>query len=353
MTPALRVVAPGLATTVQDLGRPGYQHLGIPPSGALDQVSLQAANALVENPAGTGCLEIAYMGPTLAVEADSVRVALVGGKSGIEILSPEGDSVMRRHGAQETVMLERGQNFRVGMLGTCAVGYLAVEGGFAIAPVMGSQSTLTRAGIGGIEGRALRARDRIPLRKSAARERAEVILPPLDVAPPSRIRVVLGPQDDYFTEAGLRTLLQDTYTVTPATDRMGMRLSGPALEHSSKGYNIVSDAIATGSIQVPGNGLPIILLADRQTTGGYPKIAAVISADLPTLGRMTPGSIIAFEAVTVADAEEAARQLAARIAVFANEVVPLRRDRIVDEAKLLRENLVSGMVDAREGASGY
>ena len=111
------------------------------------------------------------------------------------------------------------------------------------------------------------------------------------------MRVVLGPQDDHFTPAGLRTLLESTYTVSHASDRMGMRLEGPTLEHSAKGYNIVSDGIAPGSIQVPGNGLPIVLLADRQTTGGYPKIATVISADLPALGRMTPGAKIAFEAV--------------------------------------------------------
>ena len=107
------------------------------------------------------------------------------------------------------------------------------------------------------------------------------MLPPLDLTPPRRIRVVLGPQDDYFTPAGLRALLESTYTVSQASDRMGMRLEGPPLEHSAKGYNIVSDGIAHGSIQVPGNGLPIILLADRQTTGGYPKIATVISADIP------------------------------------------------------------------------
>ena len=123
------------------------------------------------------------------------------------------------------------------------------------------------------------------------------MLPPLDLSPPRRVRIVLGPQDDYFTPAGLRTLLESTYTVSQASDRMGMRLEGPPLEHSAKGYNIVSDGIAHGSIQVPGNGLPIVLLADRQTTGGYPKIATVISADLPALGRMTPGAKIAFEVV--------------------------------------------------------
>jgi allophanate hydrolase subunit 2 len=149
------------------------------------------------------------------------------------------------------------------------------------------------------------AGDLVPLNLEKAGERDEVMLPSLDLAQPARFRVILGPQDDYFTPAGLRTLLEATYTLSPSSDRMGMRLEGPPLEHSSKGYNIVSDGTAHGSIQVPGNGLPIILLADRQTTGGYPKIAAVISAAIPALGRLTPGAKVTFEAVDIETAEAA------------------------------------------------
>jgi allophanate hydrolase subunit 2 len=132
---------------------------------------------------------------------------------------------------------------------------------------------------------------------------------------------------------------------------MGMRLEGPVLEHSSKGYNIVSDGIAHGSMQVPGNGLPIILLADRQTTGGYPKVATVISADLPGLGRMMPGAKIAFEAVDIETAEAAARALAADIADMASRLAPVRHAAVIDVTRLMGENLVSGVVNARE-ASG-
>ena len=286
MRPALRVVAPGLMTTLQDLGRPGYQHLGVPVSGALDHVSLRAANLLVGNAAGVGALEIAYQGPTLRVEADSVRIALAGGRAPIDILPPIATEAAA--GASPHMRARAscaGRCVKIGALAGSAVAYLAVEGGFDIAPVLGSQSTLTRAAIGGLEGRALKAGDVLPLKLGAADEREEVVLPPLDLSPRTRVRIVLGPQEDYFTPAGLRTLLESTYAVSQASDRMGMRLEGPALEHSAKGYNIVSDGIAHGSIQVPGNGLPIILLADRQTTGGYPKIATVISADLPALGR--------------------------------------------------------------------
>ena len=144
----------------------------------------------------------------------------------------------------------------------------------------------------------------------------------------------------------MQTLLSATYTITQASDRMGMRLAGPALEHA-QGYDIVSDGIATGAIQVPGDGLPIVLLADRQTTGGYPKIATVISADIPALGRLSPGAQVAFAAVTVAAAEAAARRLSRDIAALGHLVA--RGTPVLDAARLMGENLVSGMVDAREG----
>jgi biotin-dependent carboxylase-like uncharacterized protein len=348
MTAALRVRFPGLMTTVQDLGRVGYQHLGVPVSGALDPVSLRAANLLVGNPPDTAALEIAYQGPALAVEADSVRIALAGASAPAEIVSQDNEGVAERLLPLRSVRLRRGQVVRVGALTGGAVLYLAVEGGFDIAPVLGSRSTYTRAAIGGFQGRALRVGDAIPLTLADVAEREEQMLPSLDLDPPKRFRIVLGPQDDYFTQAGIATLTGATYTVTPATDRMGMRLDGPKLEHA-KGYNIVSDGIAPGSIQVPGNGLPIVLLADRQTTGGYPKIATVISADLPALGRLVPGVKVAFEAVDVEAAEAAARQLAAELAALPERIVPARREPVVDEAKLMGENLVSGMVDAREG----
>ena len=228
MIAALRVLAPGLMTTLQDLGRPGYQRLGVPVSGALDHVSLRAANLLVGNAAGIGALEIAYQGPTLQVEADSVRIAVAGGRARIDILPADGDGNGGRHlAAFESARLLRGEVLRIGALTGSAVAYLAVEGGFDIAPVLGSQSTLIRAAIGGLEGRALKAGDLLPLRQGAAAEREDVMLPPLDLGLRGRVRVVLGPQDDHFTPAALRTLLESVYTVSQASDRMGMRLEGP------------------------------------------------------------------------------------------------------------------------------
>jgi biotin-dependent carboxylase-like uncharacterized protein len=345
MTAGLRVVSPGLMTTLQDLGRPGFQRLGIPVSGALDPISLRAANVIVGNAAATAALEIGYQGPTLAVEADSVRVALAGVGAPLDILDESGAA--QRVPALTSVRLRRGERLRVGALSGGAVAYLAVEGGFAIEPVLGSRSTYARGGIGGFAGRAIAAGDVLPLCGDTAAEREERMLPSLDLARPSRFRLVLGPQDDYFTEAAIRTLQEASYTVSPATDRMGMRLEGPLLAHA-KGFNIVSDGIGPGAIQVPGNGLPIVLLADRQTTGGYPKVAAVISADLPALGRLTPGAKVAFQAVSIDEAEAARREMAARIADMEASVMPARREGVIDEAKLMAANLVSGAVDARD-----
>jgi biotin-dependent carboxylase-like uncharacterized protein len=347
MKPALRVLAPGLMSTLQDLGRRGYQHLGIPVSGALDPVALSAANTLVGNPPGTGALEIAYHGPTLAVEAESVRFAFAGGAAAIDSLAGEDPTRARRIPPLQSVRLGKGERLRVGGLAGSAVGYLAVEGGFDATPVLGSQSTYMRAGLGGFAGRPLRAGDVLPLRQSRAKEGGESRLPSLNLAPPGVVRVVLGPQDDHFSERGRRTFLESIYTVSPSSDRMGMRLHGAALEHSD-GSNIVSDGIAPGSIQVPGNGLPIVLLADRQTTGGYPKIATIIAADLPAVGRLVPGAKVAFTAVSVADAEAAHRRLATDLAALPRQIVAVGPHQALDVTALLDTNLVGGVVNAHD-----
>ena len=310
MTAALQVVASSSICTLQDRGRIGQQRFGVPVSGALDAVSLRIANALVGNPDGTAALEMIYKGPTLEVAAESARVASIGAV--LEVLAGE---VSRSVPAGQSVHLVRGERVRVGSCEPSLVAYLAVEGGFALPGFLGSLSTFVRAGLGGIDGRPLKKGDALPLALVRTPEREERRAPAWDLAPPARVRVVFGPQDDYFTERGRRTFLESRYTVSMQSDRMGMRLEGPALEHA-KGFNIVSDGTAPGSIQVPGNGLPIVLLADRPTTGGYPKIATVASADLPALGRLRPGARIGFDATSVEQAEAARRELEARIAEF-------------------------------------
>jgi biotin-dependent carboxylase-like uncharacterized protein len=247
--------------------------------------------------------------------------------------------------------LTKGTRFRLRATQDSACGYLAIQGGLALARVLGSHSTYTRGRIGGFEGRALGAQDALPLAQSAAETRAEVRLSALpDLAPPDRVRVVLGPQDTYFTEAAVATFLEDSFVVSKEADRMGLRLEGPALTHA-RGYNIASDGIATGAIQVPGSGHPIIMLADHQTTGGYPKIATVISADLPAVGRLRPGDTIRFRAVTTTEAEAARRVLEADIKQRARIVVPAIEVGTLNETALYAGNLVSGIVSATDWPS--
>ena len=244
-----------------------------------------------------------------------------------------------------SIRVRRGEVIRIGSLSGGAVLYVAVEGGFDIPPVLGSVSTCLRGGFGGWQGRALAAGDRLPLRRSAASARDECRIEGLDLRAPARVRAIAGPQKDYFSETEIASFFAGQYTVCAGSDRMGMRLQGRRLEHA-RGYNITSDGIAAGSIQVPGNGQPIILLADRQTTGGYPKIATVISADLPALGRLPMGATIAFEQVTIEAAQALRRDLFSEIERIGEKIVPISPAATDMAPMLLDHNLISGVVDA-------
>jgi biotin-dependent carboxylase-like uncharacterized protein len=339
MRAGLRIRLPGFHTTVQDLGRPGWQAIGVPVSGALDAFSLQLANALVGNPPGAPVLEILLAGPELEIAADTVRVALAGAGASL-VTGAASSSVPAGH----SVTLSCGDVLKVTLGGQSACCYLAAEGGFAVPPVLGSASTYVRAGIGGLEGRGLLGGDFLPLAIARATARPELRLPSSQPSTGDQpIRVVLGPQQEYFTEAAVAALLGSEFRVSQSADRMGMRLDGPLLQHRG-GWDIVSDAIATGAIQVPGSGQPIVLLADHQTTGGYPKIATVISADLPVVGRRRPGDLMRFAVVTVEEAEALCRAEERRFAelVAALEPVPSRNG--VDLASLYAGNLISGVV---------
>jgi len=349
MTVVLRVLTPGLLTTVQDLGRPGYQSRGIPVGGALDPISFRAANALVGNPLHTGALEVAYTGPALTVENGDARLSFVGANAQIEILPDETATSGRRIRGMRSIHLHCGEVVRIGSLSGGAVLYIAVEGGFAIAPVLGSVSTYLRGAIGGWEGRALATGDRLPLRRDEPSERDDCEIAGLDLAPPDRYRAMVGPQSDHFSSAAIDTFFNSEYVVTAGADRMGMRLKGPRIEHA-RGINIISDGIAPGSVQVPGNELPIVLLADRQTVGGYPKIATVISADLPAVSRLPIGAKIRFRSVSIAEAKAARRRLVADIEGLPGKIVPLRQTDGELTPKLLNCNLIGGVVDASASA---
>lgn len=352
MTAALKVVRAGLFDTLQDKGRIGYLALGMPSAGAMDRIGLALANALAGNPAGMAGLEIGVVGPDLLVEAESVRFALAGPLSPSLIEGP--DAPPRPLESDRSHLLKRGQILRVGMVEGSSTAYLAVAGGFALPAVMGSLSTYTRAAIGGLEGRKLQAGDRLPLGLDQAPARGELKLAaPFDYGS-GPVRIVWGPQDDYFSERGRATFVGSDYRVSREADRMGIRFEGPTIEHAvavdKGGADIISDGIGPGAIQVPGAGLPIVLLADRQTVGGYPKIATVASADLPRLGRLLPGQTVRFAAVTVEEAEKLRRDQEARLARAIADLQPARPAGGIDLSRLYEENLIDGVVYARPPA---
>jgi biotin-dependent carboxylase-like uncharacterized protein len=323
MIPHLKVRDAGMHTTLQDLGRLGFQSMGVPVSGALDNVSLIVANRLAGNHDNSAALEILYHGVTLEVCADSARVALGGSNVPLQILGDDQATPTIEIPSWRSVLVRRGQVFRVGALKDSVCCYLAVEGGFDLPPCLDSLSTYVRGGFGGLGGRALRAGDALPLVLANASNRGDHCLPkPPELGTQQPIRVVLGPQQDYFTAEALEVFLTSVYTVSTHADRMGMRLDGPRLQHRGS-YNIVSDAIVTGAIQVPGSGQPIVLLADHQTTGGYPKIATVISTDLPRIGRLRPGNTLKFTAIEVERAETIRRQQAGELNALVAQFRPV------------------------------
>jgi biotin-dependent carboxylase-like uncharacterized protein len=232
---------------------------------------------------------------------------------------------------------------RVGIVEGSSTAYLAIAGGLALPPFMGSLSTYSRAGIGGFEGRKLAAGDALPLKLEQAPPVDERRLgAPFDYGS-GPIRVVWGPQDDYFSARGRKTFVASDYRVSKEADRMGMRFEGPTIEHS-KGADIISDGIGPGAIQVPGAGLPIVLLGDRQTVGGYSKIATVASVDLPRLGRLLPGQAVRFTAITVDEAEKLRRDHEARLARAVADLPVARPPGGIDLARLYEENLIDGIV---------
>ncbi len=336
---ALVVLSAGPATSLQDAGRFGWQRYGVGPAGAMDRRSLALANALAGNPPGAAAIEFALAGGRLRIDGAAARIALAGADCTLKI---DGATVP----ALASATALDGQTIEVGPARAGVFAYLAVAGAFTLTPTLGSLSLHHRTGVGGLEGRSLRPGDRLPLRLTEQPSGHELALPAAPQGRTGPIRIVLGPQDDHFTPAALATLVNGDYAISAQADRMGLRLNGPKLEHSAKGYNIVSDGIPTGAIQVPGNGLPLILLADRQTTGGYPKIATVIGTDLPRLVQYRPGTSLRFAVVERAEAVRIAR---ADEDAFRKLLASIRPAGLaaLDSSELLALNLIDGVVDAQ------
>ena len=297
---ALLVADPGLLTTVQDLGRFGYQRVGVPQSGPMDRVAFVIANRLVGNGDGAAALECTIKGPRLEVR-QAALVAVAGAPMGLTVNGQEAP-------AWTAIRVRPGDVLAFQMASAGCRAYLAVAGGIDVPVVLGSRATYLRGRLGGFGGRALQKGDVLPVGASAgdaAREGRTVAPAHRPAYPAEReCRVILGPQDDRFTADGIRAFLDGLYDVTPQADRMGYRLKGPVITHA-RGHDIVSDGIPLGGIQVPGEGQPIVLLADRQTTGGYTKIATVIGVDIGAIGQTRPGQRIRFRQVTLEDAHAA------------------------------------------------
>ena len=280
---SITILNPGMLTSVQDLGRIGYQQFGVSVSGVMDPRSASIANILVGNDEGEAVLECTMMGPHIRFDAPNI-IAITG-----------------------AIPVNAGQTLRFTMLRTGCRAFVAFAGGLDIPVVMGSRSTNMKAKIGGYQGRKLQKDDvigfRAPktdLKNLGLRHTSPEFMPRAEY----KLRIVLGPQDDAFTERGITTFLSSVYTLTPEFDRMGCRLDGELIEHVKSG-DIISDGIAFGAVQVPSAGKPIIMLADRQTTGVYAKIANGISADFRILAQLKAGDKVRFEKVSIAAAQEA------------------------------------------------
>jgi 5-oxoprolinase (ATP-hydrolysing) subunit C len=336
--PALVIDSAGPGITLQDGGRHGYLRYGITAAGPMDPLMHAAANRAASNPLDATAIEISTGGVTVSAEDGAVGLALLapGFRVALDGL-PLPDTV--------ALALEPGQTLVVRAGDAGAWGYLAVAGRLDVAPVLGSAATHTRSGLGGLDGRGLAAGDRLPVAEGRTPDGApQRLLAPWLARDGREIRVVLGPQDDYFAPDQVEAFLAGPWTVSPRGDRMACFVDGTPLRHA-KGHDIVSDGVAMGAIQVPGNGLPIILMADRQSTGGYPKIATVIGPDLGRLAQVRGGASLSFRRVSVAEAV-AARRAERDLLREAIPREPVIRTDFASDF-LLGLNLVGGVTDGR------
>ena len=297
----IKVLKAGLCVTIQDIGRIGYQQFGIPVSGVMDEYAFTVANYILGNDKNNAVFEIPFMGPSLQFDFD-VSIAITGAT--IQAKINDRDVSM-----WQSINVKKGDILEIGSAKGGFRSYLAIAGEIDVPVVMGSKSTLLKSKLGGFEGRQLKMGDIINFKNVKVLSKKNTLdkkyIP--TYSHNQNIRIVLGPQDDYFEENSIKTMLENKYQVTKDADRMGMRLAGEVIKHKDKA-DIISDAAVFGSIQVPGNGQPIILLADRQTTGGYTKIATVIKADLPKLAQMLPNDTIEFSLVNIEEAQKEYRE---------------------------------------------
>ncbi|MFG6448869.1 biotin-dependent carboxyltransferase family protein [Roseateles sp. BYS180W] len=347
MTGSARVLSGGAGCTVQDRGRYGWRHVGVPVSGCLDQPLADAANALLDNPPEAAVLELRGLPLTLQAGEAALDLAVAGAATLRRRAAPEASWQAAlpwqglRLAAQEQLHVQPAP-------GRCV--YLALGGGVACTPVLGSRATYVRAGLGGLHGRMLQPQDSLAAARAAPGPLWRAPQPWVSAAPEAgvlRLRVLHGPQHQDFSPEAWSQFLTQTWQASAAQDRMGLRLQGQALAlRAGHGVGMWSDAVAPGAVQVPADGMPIVLLADAQTVGGYPKIASVIQADLPALAQAPEGTALRFEACTPEQARAAAQAQAARWQAWAAQRQACAVPRDVDLAALYQHSLVSGMINA-------
>ncbi len=293
----IKIINPGLFTTIQDRGRWGYQRFGMSVAGAMDLFSLRVGNMLVGNPEYDAALEATLLGPEILFDCDEL-ISVTGANMGPKINNIPVPM-------WTTLSVKSGDRLSFSKIQSGLRAYISFSKGLDVPEIMGSKSTFIRGALGGHEGRKLNSKDEIPLGNKSICDTGSYL--PKEFTPKytkdNTIRVVLGPQDDYFTDEAKETFLNSKYIITTEADRMGYRLDGPKIQHI-EGADIISDGIVFGSVQVPGHGSPIIMMADRQTTGGYTKIATVITPDLPILAQMNPGSTMNFKSISIEESHK-------------------------------------------------
>ena len=292
------VLRSGINTTFQDKGRFGMQHLGVVPGGCMDYKSFLIANALVLNDEKEGVIEFAYQGPLLKLTKGKTKFAITGNVL-FQIINSKNEKINGE--CNRTYDLDEGDQVDILATRQSAYGYLSVEGGFDVTPFCNSVSTLVRANIGPNEGKKINNKNKIFFKKNRIGKNNYAVN--ISIKKNDVIRVLKGPQFEYFSDTSQKEFFSENYKVTNLTDRMGMRLEGKVLKNSVS-TNIRSEGITKGAIQVPADGQPIILLTDHPTIGGYPKIANVISADYDLLIQKIPGEKISFKCVELQEAEK-------------------------------------------------
>ena len=313
-----KVLRPGINTTFQDKGRFGMQHLGVAPSGCMDHKLFLIANALVSNDEKEGVLEFAYQGPLLKLTKGKTKFAITGNVL-FQIINSKNETINGE--CNRSYDLDEGDQIDILATRQSAYGYLSVEGGFDVEPFCNSVSTLVRANIGPNEGKKINIKNKIPLKTNRKEKNNYTVKVSLEKK--NVIRVLKGPQFDYFSESSKKEFFSKEYKITNLTDRMGMRLEGKILKNIVS-TNIRSEGITKGAIQVPADGQPIVLLTDHPTIGGYPKIANVISADYDLLVQKIPGTNISFKCIELQEAERLYKEWCSNISKIVKNIKKIK-----------------------------